>query len=277
MKYFFFIMILVHCIILLVGFTACNSKRKVALDSEAMRIASQNHQPHIISEADLEDLPVAVKRWLKTTGVIGKKEIINVEVRQIAMMKTKPEQKEWYHAEATQFTSVSVPAFIWTVKMEMSPLITIHGRDRFDNGKGQMKMWVNNIIRVVNGKGDKLDHGTLIRYLGELVWYPTFALNPMVKWETIDDYSAKATLSINGTTGSGTFYFDDNGQFIRFETMRYLGADADAKKYNWIMKVDGYDTFEGIQIPSSMSATWVLDDGEWTWLKLKIADIRYNI
>jgi hypothetical protein len=33
----------------------------------------------------------------------------------------------------------------------------------------------------------------------------------------------------------------------------------------------------GVKIPVKLTATWKLDEGDWTWLKLEITEIKYNI
>jgi len=114
----------------------------------------------------------------------------------------------------------------------------------------------------------------LQRYIGELVWFPSLALSPLIEWEEIDDFSAKATIKYSGTCACGTFYFNENGDFIKFITLRYM--ENEDKKYPWILTVDGYSKFEGIKIPSKMKATWKLDKGDWTWLDLEILDAKHN-
>jgi hypothetical protein len=42
------------------------------------------------------------------------------------------------------------------------------------------------------------------------------------------------------------------------------------------LTVDDYKVFGGIKVPSKMKATWILDDLDWTWLELEIADMEYN-
>jgi hypothetical protein len=79
-----------------------------------------------------------------------------------------------------------------------------------------------------------------------------------------------------GAKGSGTFYFTDDGDFISFSAMRYKGNEPDAKKYEWVLSVDGYESFEGIRVPAKMTATWKLENADWTWLQLEIDDIAYN-
>jgi len=36
------------------------------------------------------------------------------------------------------------------------------------------------------------------------------------------------------------------------------------------MNIPGYKLFEGIKVPAIMSATWKLDEGDWTWMKLEV-------
>lgn len=46
--------------------------------------------------------------------------------------------------------------------------------------------------------------------------------------------------------------------------------------YDWIITVRKHTVMDGIKIPVEMDATWKLNEGDWTWLKLPIEEIRYN-
>ena len=122
----------------------------------------------------------------------------------------------------------------------MNSLLIFQGRDKFQNGKGGMLIKMNFLINIVNEQDEKLDEGTLQRYLGEMVWFPSLALSPFVTWEQINDTTAKA------------------------------------KRHDWTMIISDYKIFEGIKVPSIMTSTWKLDEGDWTWFKLEVTDIRYN-
>ncbi len=192
-------------------------------------------------------------------------------------MKLKPKQQKWYTAKAIQYVTTGNPAFIWTVKMKMSPIIKIKGRDKLVNGKGEMLIKLNGLIPVVNEKGEKINEGSLQRYLGELVWYPSAATNQHIQWDAIDDFSAKATITHKGTTGSGIFYFNEQGDVVKFSALRFMGNKPGSKRLEWIITVNDYAVFEGIKVPAKMEASWKLEKGDWTWLKLEIDEIKYNI
>jgi len=208
---------------------------------------------------------------------VGKLKATHGKVIQKALMQMKPEQKNWYPATAIQHTNISEPAFIWSVDLKMNPLMWFKGRDKFQNGKGEMLIKMNALLSIVNDRGVKIDEGSLQRYLGEMAWFPSLALSPYVKWKEIDESSAQATMSYLGVTGNGTFYFDKKGNFTKFVAHRFQGNAPDSKRKKWVLTVDDYAVFEGIKVPSQMKATWKLDAGDWTWLNLEILDIRYNV
>jgi hypothetical protein len=230
----------------------------------------------ILNESDINELPEPVKNWLRNSGAVGKPFVSVGKVTQIAKMQMKPEQKKWMTATAIQYTAIDNPTFIWTVDAKMNSLLNFQGRDKFENGKAEMLIKMNSLINIVNEQGEKLDEGALQRYLGEMVWFPSLALSPYITWEQIDDTTAKATMTYKKAKGSGTFYFNDNGDVTKFSALRYKGNEAEAKRHNWIMNISDYETFEGIKVPAKMTSTWKLDEGDWTWLKLEVTDIKYN-
>jgi hypothetical protein len=248
------------------------------VEQETRQLLSQNNlaEGNIVSEKDVEHLPGPVKLWLRSCGALGNPEIKIGKVFQKAEMKMKPEQENWMSATAVQYTTMENPAFIWSVDVKMNPLLSFRGRDKFEEGKGRMLIKMNSLINVVNEQGEKLDEGTLQRYLGEMVWFPTLALSSYISWEQTDEYSAKATMNYKGTSGSGTFYFNAQGDITKFSALRYKGNETDAKRHEWVMNISEYSTFEGIKVPSVMTSTWKLEDTDWTWLKLEVTDIKYN-
>ncbi|MCA6417017.1 MAG: hypothetical protein IM602_05350 [Cytophagales bacterium] len=229
-----------------------------------------------LNESDLTILPEPVKKWMRNSGVIGKPFISYGKVSQIAEIQMKPEQDNWMTATAIQYTAIDNPAFIWSVDVKMNNLLSFQGRDKFVNGKGEMLIKLNSLFNIVNERGAKLDEGTLQRYLGEMVWFPSLALSPYITWEQLDEHTAKATMTYKGTSGSGTFYFNSIGDVTKFSALRYKGNETDAKRYNWEMNISDYKTFKGIKVPAKMTSTWKLDDKDWTWLKMEVTDIKYN-
>lgn len=237
---------------------------------------SKHPEDNILEEADLASLPEPIKNWLRHSGAVGKTFIHTGKVVQHAKMRMKPGQKNWMEATAVQFTTIDKPAFIWTVDVNFNSLLQFKGRDKFENGKGEMLIKLNSLINLVNARGEKLDEGSLQRYLGEMVWFPSLALSPYITWEQIDATTAKARMAYNGASGEGTFYFNDLGDVLKFSASRYKDNIPGAKKFPWTMHIESYKTFGGIKVPALMRSTWSLEEGDWTWLKLEVVDLEYN-
>ena len=222
-------------------------------------------------------LPVPVRNWLTNLGLIGTEKTYAVRLKQHAKMKMKPDQDKWSEAFAEQYYTISQPAFLWKVDMQMMPFLDVVGRDRFIDGKGGMLIKLLALIPVVNVKdNEKINSAAMQRYLAEIVWFPAAALNPFITWEEIDNRSAKAIMTYKGTRGSGIFYFNEQGEFLKFKALRYFGGEDDATLKEWIITATESSVMHGIRIPVQCEATWKLPTGDWTWLKLKITDIEYN-
>ena len=58
--------------------------------------------------------------------------------------------------------------------------------------------------------------------------------------------------------------------------MRYKDAN-DVLPTEWTVTATKTEERNGIKIPVESKAEWKLVQGYWTWLKLNITDIRYNI
>ncbi|HSL88547.1 MAG TPA: DUF6544 family protein, partial [Ignavibacteriaceae bacterium] len=260
----------------IIAFADWSFNRSVDLEISEMLSAAVDKK-EILTEDNVTYLPSIVQKWLKNSGAVGKEKISSVRLKQKGQMKMKPDQEKWYEANAVQYFTVDNPAFIWKVKVEMMPLVYFTGRDMFKDGKGSMIIKILSLINIVNDSdNEKLNQGTLQRYLGEIIWFPTAAVSPYIKWEEVDSLTAKATMTYKGTIGSAVFTFNQNGDFEKFSAMRYMGTEEDSQLKEWVITLNEYAVYDGINIPVNGEATWKLDDGDFTWYKLEIYDVVYN-
>lgn len=267
--------LLILFIVLIVEFTSCGSLKEM----ESNKKTDQNTEPAptaLITAADLKQLPPPVASWLEKSGVIGKPNVQRVWLSQESVMRMSPEKEKWNSATSEQVFNADDPSFIWQVKMKMGPFNIISGRDVFENGKGKMNIRLLGLIPVVNESGPKIDEGSIQRFLGEIAWFPQAALKPYIRWEQIDAHSARAVIESHGTRGEGTFFFNSEGNFVKFTAMRYRGNDADAERTEWVIEANEHSVFSGIRVPSRLEATWKLEEGDWTWLKMEIEEVLYN-
>lgn len=270
------IITLMYLLVILIFSTSCTMTKMLKKEIDYLSLQNEMAGINTLNQYDLDNLPCPVQKWLKHSGMDVNVSLKNVWLTQKVNIKMKPEQQNWYKAKAEQSFTIDNPGFIWIVKMKMSPIIKIKGRDKFVDGKGEMLIRMNSILNIVNEKGSKIDEASMQRFLGEIVWFPSAALSPYIKWEAIDSLSAKATMDYKGTKAYGIFNFNEQGAFVKYTALRYLGNEADAQLYEWVIEVSENAIINGVNIPVKMTATWKLDEGDWNWLEIELIDIKYN-
>lgn len=234
------------------------------------------NQKEIITEADLAGLPRCVQKWMERSQVVGKEKIRTVRLKQSGVMRLKEDQP-WLPFEAEQYFNVDEPGFVWKAKVKMNPLLYFAGRDRYLQGRGEMNIKLLSLLPVAAAGGSsEMDQSTLLRYLAEMAWFPTAALNDYIKWEEIDANSARATMNYQGVTGSGVYTFDENGDNVSFFARRYREENGQFVLAPWGGVVRGYGEFNGIRISSRMDVVWKLETGDFNWFKCDITGLEYN-
>ena len=260
----------------LVALGTIRFKGMVQKESEGLLQNILLNDASVIAETDVTELPANVQKWIQNAGVMGKEKIVSVRLRQKGQMKTKPNGK-WMRFTAAQYFDVLKPAFVWSTEVEFMPWVKLMGRDKFTNGSGEMIIKLAGLFPVAQaGDNQKINSGTMIRYLAETVWFPSAALNDYIHWEPLNTLTSKATFELHGQTVSGVFRFTEKGDITSFEAKRFYGADQDAELETWAVKLDEYKSFEGIRIPTQCEVIWKLEEGDFHWLNFTITDLEYN-
>ena len=272
--------VLIIILVLMVIFLAVSYIAKYVfnqkVEKEIEKLFSKvKNEGEIVTKEDIDGLPANVKRWLKYTKVVGKEKIVSVYVKQKAYMRLEKD-KPWMPVEAEQYFTTDEPGFIWKSNIRAAPLFHISGRDKYENGKGNMLIKVLSLFTVADSKGKEIDQSTLLRYLAETMWFPTAALNEYLTWEEMDHYNAKVTMTYDGITASGVFTFNDKGQVVNFEAERYGEFNGEIKLETWSIPVRDYKEFEGIRIPTKGDVTWKLDTGDFNWFNFEVVGIEFN-
>ena len=107
-----------------------------------------------VADRGTEGLPACVVSWLKRSGVDHRSPTASARVEQMIQMRLQPDQTGWTSARADQIISVDPPAFHWTVRLRMAGVLPVRGRDRFQDGHGEMRISLLSMIPVVNAAND---------------------------------------------------------------------------------------------------------------------------
>lgn len=224
----------------------------------------------------LQALPAPIRRWLESAGVVGKPRVQSVRLRQSGGLRTAPSQA-FMPAQAQQYFSVEPPGFVWQVHVPMARVIPVVGRDSYLDGHGHMLIKALGLIPVVDAEGSAIDQGVLLRFLAEMVWFPGAALAPYVVWTALDDTSARATMRYRDVSASADFHIDERGRFARLQAQRYMSDGGGASLQDWSVSASAWRRFQGVEVPSAGSVSWLLPEGEFTYYRWEINELEYNV
>jgi hypothetical protein len=232
-------------------------------------------QSLLVSENMLENLPEPVQRYMHCTGVPGKPWINRVALKYTGKFRQGLD-RPWMPMSAKQVYTISPPSFIWDARFKVMGLPMLRARDEYSSGQGHMFARLAGLITVFDVRGEQLDQGTMIRYLSEMIWFPTAFLGENITWQAVDDHSADVQFEDAGKSVKGRLFVDDDGRPTNFTAMRYREIEGDFSLDPWSTPLTSYGVHAGLNLPTHGQAVWNLESGELTYAELQIEEIKYN-
>ena len=237
---------------------------------------SQETTTEPISETNIMKLPEPVQRYLRYSGVIGQEKIKTVRLKQKGFFRPG-ENLPWMPMIAEQYYTTNPPAFLWFGTVKALPFLSISARDKFIDGQGSMLVKLQSFFTLTNARGDKIDRGALLRYLGEMMWFPTAWLSDYIQWQEIDCHSVRAILNCNGLEVSAVLHFNADGQIVKLTAQRYREVKGEYALDEWeAIPMTNYQEFNGLRIPVNVEVLWKLEYGNFSYFRGEVVDIDYN-
>jgi hypothetical protein len=229
----------------------------------------------VITEADLAGLPNPVQRYLTYTGVLGKPRIETVRLKYEGKFRTGA-GKPWLPISATQVYTTNPPGFLWKARFKFGGLPFMVGTDTYKAGHSHMHGELAGLFTVVDGRGDEVDQGTMVRYLQEMSWFPTAYLGENITWTAVSDHAADVCLHDQGKTVTGRMYFDDTGRMLTFIAQRWGEFDGKYAIGTWTTPTTEYAVFNGLHLPVAGLGVWQLPGGDLPYVNVRVTEIEYN-
>lgn len=233
-----------------------------------------------ISPAALEALPPPVRRYFDLTIPAGASAIRWARFEQTGEFLVKPETGGWGPFSASHEIAPGAPGFLWDARIRMAPGVVARVRDSFAGGEGSMRASLFGLLRVVDLRDTpELARGALLRYLAEAVWAPT-ALLPAagVRWQPIDETSARATLSAGATTVSLDFRFGADGLVASvFAAARPRESGGRFVPTPWLGRWTRWEERAGFRIPVEGEVAWLLVEGEQVYWRGRIGGADFEL
>jgi hypothetical protein len=274
------IVIITVSIIILFGLVSLYGKYQWRLSTDKLRAeltgGRQAITPKTYDSKELEGLPDPVQRYFQTVLKPGQPIVAAVNLSQQGIFNMSETKAKWSPFTATQFVTTQRPGFDWDARIQMAPSVSAFVHDAYALGAGRLHASLLGLFTVADVRDTPAAaQGELLRFFAEMPWYPTALLPSQgVRWETIDDTSARATFTDAPTTVSLVFRFDAEGTI---ETMRAEARCRDKlTAMPWSGRFWNYSTRNGMLIPLEGEVGWEYPDGIRLYYKGKVTEINYE-
>lgn len=236
-------------------------------------------KPLTFDAREIADLPQPVQRYFRAVLEDGQPLIAAARFSHAGTFNMSETSEKWSAFTSTQLVITQRPGFDWDGRIAMVPGINAFVHDAYVDGEGILHAALCGIATLADIRGTpEAAAGELMRFLAEAAWYPTKLLPSQgVRWEPIDNSSARATLKDGDTAVSLDFHFDEAGLI---HTIR-AGARARTVKSGmvfapWQVRIWGYELGDGMQIPIAGEVAWQLPEGLLPYWRGRITNINYE-
>ena len=236
-------------------------------------------RPASYDPRELEGLPPPVQRYFRAALRPGQPIVASVTLAHEGTFDMGEGKPNWKPFTSEQVVATRRPGFVWNATLRIMPGFPVLVHDAYTGGEGLLRVSALGVYFLVNvPRSQELDRGELMRWFAEAAWYPTALLPSQgVRWEPLDDRSARASLVDGSLRLAMTFFFDDEGLIER------VRADARGRTVGekviptpWEGRWLRYETRAGMRVPTVGEVAWLLPDGDKPYWRGTITRLEYG-
>ena len=272
--------------IAVLGLVACGHSRWTASTQALIGELEAARLPAASSRYDareLEGLPVPVQRYFRAALKDGQPIITAATIELRGSFNLSPTGERWRPFTSMQRAVTHRPGFVWDGHVALAPGIAVHVHDAYIAGVGILKPSVMGLYALADAHGaGEIARDELMRYFAEAAWYPTALLPSQgVRWEAVDDRSAKATLTDGALSVTMRVGFDGAGMIesARFEARGARSDDASGDKTGptpWEGRWSDYQERNGMRVPMTGEAAWLPATGRKPYFRGTVTSLVHE-
>ncbi|WP_326908092.1 DUF6544 family protein [Sedimentibacter sp. MB31-C6] len=254
-----FILIAIIIIFFKMPYSKTKSEFNNVINSEISKI---DKTTNVFTEEDIKDLPLPVQKYFRYCGYLGTPKMSYMKAT-FNNVDFKMSAEKTIKIDYIQYNFVDKPNRFAFIDSSIYG-IPFEGFDSYNNGIGSMKGTIAKIIPLFDQRGETMDSACLVTFLAECLFVPNSALQDYIKWETIDNTHAKATITYDGASASGVFTFDENGAMMSFVTSDRVATDMDGstREAEWSAIINEYHKVNGFLQPKVVQSIWHYPEGD---------------
>jgi hypothetical protein len=231
----------------------------------------------LLVDADLEQLPAPVKRYIRASGAIGQPRPQNLRVAFDALMRRKPGADPMV-STSIQYNFFGQPARLFLMKARMFgvPVRALH---LYRDAAATFQVRLLDLKTIVDQAGPGISAAESVTVLNDWCFMAPGALaDECLAWQPIDDRSALVTFTNRPYQVSATLIFNERDELVDFWSDDRPDSSAGAfVPCRWNTPIGEYRDVDGMRLPTWGGAVWDRAEGPFMYGEFRLRSLRYNV
>lgn len=230
-----------------------------------------------LTEKDIQHLPAIVRKYLHSSGSVGKEKILNFRAEFTGGIRSNSTE-DFMPLTSVQYNFTDQPTRVFYIAAKKKG-IPANGIHIYRDGKAIMLIKVLGLFTVVNARGKEMDQGETVTLFNDMCFMaPASLIDSNIEWKEIDDLTVDARFSNGNIIITATLYFNEEGELVNFlSNDRFETSDGNTyMNYPWITPVTGYTNINGYHLPSGAKLIYKHPDEDFCYGEFNLKTIEYN-
>lgn len=270
-------------LIVFAALAACGAARWTRLTNTLTARLEATRQPPAPARHDareLDALPAPVQRYFRAVLHDGAPIVAAASVEQRGTIDIGEAAARWLPFSSKQRVVTRPPGFVWDASTSIVPGLAVRVHDAYVAGEGILHPAVLGLFALAAQRGGgEVARGELMRFFAEAAWYPTALLPSQgVRWEPVDELSARATLTDGPLSLTLTFHFDSAQGLMTSVRAEARGRTVAGQVVPtpWQGRWSNYQWHGGMRVPMTGEVAWLLPEGDKPYWRGTITRLDYE-
>ncbi len=230
-----------------------------------------------VTEAELQEIPEPMARYIRFSGAVGKKRISALHLRHSGRFKIAA-AKPWMPICGEYFITATKPSFAWYGRLRVAPGVHVAAVDSYGGGHGRMLVKAMSLFRIADDQSDQVSRSAFGRCIAELTMAPTFFLDRQyVRCTQTGRDQVRCTVTDGELSTDAELFINDDGSLDRVVVMRYFDRGRGRTTLEpFTGKNSRPRMFAGRMLASTMDGIWNLPEGDLHYVSFEIEHVEFE-
>jgi hypothetical protein len=274
------VLVILFVLLFLIGFFFTTDRifyNHYIRQSKQIRAQQEHADTAVITEENLASVPESIARYLRYSGIAGKKRINAVRVTHSGSFRPGAD-KEFFSIHGEYYLTADKPSFYWYGKISMAPGLTVTACDSYYKGEGRMVIKLMSAFKITDDSSAVTDMSAFGRLITEMTMIPSFFLDTTrISWTSYDSTHAEFVVRDAGLETTGQFFCHADGSPEKIIVNRYYSRDdGSPTREKFTGKMKGSKNFGGLNLPEVFDGYWNFKEGDLHYVHFVIESAEWE-